>query len=101
MGTMTTNERRRATHLDDDLHQILLCDDVLAVDDLLQYCWEYTLLVHFQIDTIELGKTNKVGADEDTQVATFHFPLVPVAGVALMLETHPEFVHLDKVGENK
>jgi hypothetical protein len=50
--------------LDDDFHKILLCDDVLAVDDLLQYSWKYALLVYFQIDAVELGETDDVGADE-------------------------------------
>jgi len=42
---------------------VLLCHDVLAVDDLLQYSWEYVLLVHFQI-----RETGKDGADEDAEL---------------------------------
>ena len=92
---------RRDAHLDDDLHQVLLGNDVLAVDDLLQYRGEYARLVHVQIDAIELGETDEIGADEYTQFATFHFALLAVARVTLMLETHPELVHLDKVGEDE
>lgn len=96
-----TSELTRGTHLDDDLHQILLGDNVLAVDDLLQYRGEYVPLVHVQIDAIELGETDEICADEDTQVTTFHLALLAVARVTLMLETHPELVHLDKVGEDE
>jgi len=91
----------RDTHLDDDFHQVLLGNDVLAVDDLLQYRGEYIRLVHIQVDPIELGEADEIGADEYTQVATFHFAFLPVARVTLVLETHPEFVHLDKVGEDE
>ena len=58
-------------------------------------------MVHVQIDAVELGETDEIGADEDTQVATLHFALFAVARVTLVLETHPEFVHFDKVGEDK
>lgn len=78
-----------------------MCNDVLAVDDLLQYRGQNVPLVHIQVDAIELGEADEIGADEDTQVATFHFALLSVTRVTLVLKAHPEFVHFDKVGEDE
>jgi hypothetical protein len=54
------------TYLDDDLHKILLCNYVLAVDNLFQYTRKNCPLVHVQIDSVQLAETDEVGPYEDT-----------------------------------
>ncbi len=87
--------------LDDHLHEILLCDDIFAVNDLLEDGREDGALVHLEIDAFELAESDEVGADEDAQLFAFHLAFLAVSGVTLMLQSDPELVHLDKVGEDK
>lgn len=97
----TTRDKEDATCLDDNLHEVLLSNHVFTVDDLLKNGGEDAALVHVEVDAVELGEADEVRTDEDSEVAALHFALVAVAGVALVLETDPEFVHLDKVCEDK
>lgn len=89
------------THLYDNLHQIFLRDDVLAIDDLLQDGGENELLIHIQIHAIELGKTDEVRANEYSQIAPLHFALLTIPRVTLVLKTDPELIHLDEIGEDE
>ena len=88
-------------HLDDHLHEVLLRDDILAVDHLLEDRWQDRVLVELERHAIELAQAHEVRADEDAQFAALCLALLALARVAEVLLTHPELVHLDKVGENK
>jgi hypothetical protein len=113
-------------HLDDTLHKILLCDNVFAAHNLFEDARKDGLqrlsassfligqkedklalakrrgqtyrLVNVQINIVQLTETDKVGANENLQLLALHLSLFTFLGVALMLETDPKFVHLDKVG---
>lgn len=91
----------RETYLNDNLHQILLRNNILATNDLLQNTRQNQRLVHPQIDTFELRKPDQIRPDKNTQLASFHLALFTFARVALVLESDPEFVHLDKVCEDE
>ena len=88
-------------YLDNHFHEVFLRNDVLAADDLLEDAGEDDALVHVEVDAVELAEAHEVGPDEDAQLAPFHLALLAVAGVALMLQAHPELVHLDEVGEDE
>jgi hypothetical protein len=59
---------------------------------------EDAVLVHLEVYAVELGEPDEVGADEDTKVAALHLAFFAVAGMALVLEAYPEFVHFNEVG---
>lgn len=88
-------------HLDDDLHKVLLRNDVLAVDDLLEDGGQDHVLVHVDLDALELREADEVRTDKDAEVAALHLALLALARVALVLQPHPELVHLDEVGKHK
>lgn len=88
-------------HLDDDLHEVLLCDDVLAVDDLFEDAREDDAAVHLEVDAVELTQADEVGPDEDAELAALEFAAVAVAAQAGVLQADPELVHLDKVGQDE
>ena len=88
-------------HLNHHLHQILLRDDVFAAHDLLQDARQDVTLVHVEIHAVQLAQADKVGADKNPEVLAFHLALLPVARMALVLQTHPELVHFNKVGQHK
>ena len=52
-------------HLCEALHQVLLGDRILAVDDLLQDLWEHNIAVHGQINAFKLGQLREVGPNQD------------------------------------
>ena len=98
----TTSRRSRLhTYLDDHLHEVLLGNDVFAAHDLLQDAWQYVRLVHLQVDAFELAEPDEVRADENPQVLPLDLALLPVARMALVLQAHPELVHLDEVGKDE
>ena len=66
------------TYLDNDFHEILLSNNILAVDDLFQDAREDGLLVHFQVDPIQLTKSDQIGSNEDAQFTSLHFALFPI-----------------------
>jgi hypothetical protein len=76
---------QRTPHLDYDLHQVLLRNDVLAIDDLLQNTGKDGLLVHLQIDAIQLAEPDQVGPNKDTQIAPLVFAFVAFPRMALVL----------------
>lgn len=88
-------------HLDDDLHEVFLRDNVFAVDDLFEHAGKDDAPVHFQIDAVELTEADQVGPDEDAQLAPLEFPPVAVARESAVLQPDPEFVHLDEVGQDE
>jgi len=88
-------------NLDDGLHEVFLGDNVLAIDNLFQNRREDGMAVHVQVDAFELGKTDKIRSDENTEISTLHLAAVAFTGMALMLQSDPELVHLDKIGENE
>jgi hypothetical protein len=65
---------------------------------LFQDSGEDAVLVHLEVYAVELGEPDEIGADEDTEVAALHLAFFAVAGVTLVLQTYPEFVHFDEVG---
>jgi len=114
--------------LDDDLHQVLLGQRVLAAHDLLKDRWENLLLtinekisilketkkrkekkkkkrtnglVDVKVNAVKLAEANEVGADKDLELTALTLPPLAVLGVALMLHPHPELVHLDEVGQHE
>lgn len=88
-------------YLDDHFHQVLLRNNVLAIDDLLQDAWENCTLVHVEVDTIKLAKPNKICSDQDTQFAALQFTFLAVSRVSLVLQANPELVHFDKIRQDK
>lgn len=55
MFRLTTIMPKAESYLDDDFHQVLLSDDILAVDHLFHDAWQDCALVHLKVDTIELA----------------------------------------------
>lgn len=88
-------------NLDYHFHQVLLGNNVLAIDDLFQNAREDRLLIHGQIDTFELAEANEIGAHENTKLAPLHLALFAITRVPLVLQSYPELVHFDKVGKNE
>lgn len=88
-------------YLNHNLHQVLLCDHVFAVDDLFEDARKNCTFVHSQIDAFELAETDEVGSDKDTKLFAFHLPLLAFTRVTLVLQSNPELVHLDKVREHE
>ena len=76
---------KRAPYLDYNFHQVLLRNDVLAIDDLFQNTGEDSLLVHIQIDAVELTEPDEVGPDKDAQIAPLVLALFAFPRVALVL----------------
>ena len=68
-----------SAHLNDHLHEILLRNDVLAVDDLLEDAGKYDLLVHVEVDAVQLAEPDKIGADQDAELAALDFALFAVS----------------------
>lgn len=87
--------------LDDDLHEVLLGDNVLAVDDLLEHARQDEALVHAEVDALELAEADEVGADEDAKLLALHLTLLALARVARVLQADPELIHLDEVGQDE
>lgn len=85
------------SYLNHNLHQILLRNHIFTINDLFQDSGEDAVLVHFEVYAVELGESDEVGTNQDTEVAALHLAFFAVAGVALVLETNPEFIHLDEV----
>mmetsp|Transcript_36906 Transcript_36906/g.83210 ORF Transcript_36906/g.83210 Transcript_36906/m.83210 type:complete len:268 (+) Transcript_36906:1411-2214(+) len=83
--------------LDDDFHEVLLGDLILAAHYLLQDAREDLGLVHLSIDPLEVRQSHEVGPDEDAEVEPLPLPPLSVAHGPLMLHAHPEFVHLSEV----
>lgn len=87
--------------MDDDLHKVFLGDDVFAIDDLLEDVGQDDALVHVEIDAVELAEADEVSADEDAELFALHLAPLAVLGEALVLQSDPELVHLDEVGEDE
>ncbi|KAG7147093.1 hypothetical protein HYQ46_004095 [Verticillium longisporum] len=85
--------------LGDDLEEVLLRQDIAALHNLLEQGRQDARLVRLEVD--ELAQAHNVAADEQLQLLALPRPLLPLARVALVLEAHPQLVHLDKVGEDK
>lgn len=93
--------REGRAHLNDDFHEVLLRDHVLAVDDLFEYRGQDRPLVQLQPDAFQLAQPDEVRADEDPQLAPFEFPSLLVPRESLVLQPDPELVHLDKVCQDE
>ena len=52
--------------LNDNFHQVFLCDDVLTVNNLFQDTWKYGFVIHFQVYPVQLAQPNKIGTNQDT-----------------------------------
>ncbi len=88
-------------YLYDTLHEVLLCNSIPALDDLLQEVGQNVFLIVARVYTLQLGQTYEVCTHEDTQLQSFLLPPLLLSCVALVLHTDPEFVHLGKVVEDK
>jgi hypothetical protein len=88
-------------NLNDDFHEVFLGDHVFAVYDLLHNTWQDCVFIQRQVNSVQLGEPNKICADEDAEFSSFQLAFLPIARVPLMLETHPELVHLDKVRDDE
>lgn len=82
---LTSTRRKKYTYLNNDFHEIFLCNDVFAIDNLLHYTRQDCALVHIEINAIKLAETNQVGANEDPQVLPLQFALFSVPGMSLVL----------------
>mmetsp|Transcript_14128 Transcript_14128/g.21326 ORF Transcript_14128/g.21326 Transcript_14128/m.21326 type:complete len:425 (-) Transcript_14128:346-1620(-) len=78
-----------AEHHDEALHQVLLRDAVLALDDLLRHLLEHIVLVNGARHHVQLRQAAQVRADQHAQLQAFAFALAAVTHCALMLHTHP------------
>lgn len=72
-------------HLDNNLHEVLLRNDVLAAYDLLQDAWKDDLLIQLEIHAVQLAQTDKVGSNKDAKFLALHFAFLPVARMTLVL----------------
>lgn len=88
-------------HLDDDLHQVLLRDYVLAVHDLLQHTRKDRPPVHLQVNAFKLTQPNEIGPDENSQLPSLHLATFTIARKPRVLKSDPELVHFDEVGEDE
>lgn len=59
------------------------------------------LFVSLHINPFQLTEANQVCSHEDPQLLPLPLSLLPVPTVALMLHSHPQFVHLSKVQQHK
>lgn len=59
------------------------------------------LLVSLHINPFQLTEANQVCSHEDPQLLPLTLPFLSVPTVALVLHSHPEFVHLSKVQQHK
>lgn len=74
---------------------------VLAVDDLLEHAREDGLLVHVEVDAVQLAQADEVGPDKNPELFALELALFALARVALVLQAHPKLVHLNEVGEHE
>jgi hypothetical protein len=75
-----------------------LRNDVFAINDLLQDAWQDSLLVNLQIDPVQLAEPDKIGPDKNAKFTTFHFSLLAIPRMTLVLEANPKFIHLNEIG---
>jgi hypothetical protein len=94
-------EDERETDLDYDFHEVFLGNRILTLNNLLKNGGKDVILVELQVDTIQLRESNKVCADQNTKVFALSLALLAIARVSLVLKSHPELVHFDKIGELK
>ena len=85
------------THLNDALHEVLLCDGVSTLYHLFEHIGQDLSLVHPRVDGVELRETDKVRPDEDPQLESLLLSPLLLPRVTLVLHTNPQLVHLGKV----
>ena len=87
--------------LDDALHEVLLCDGVLAVDHLLEHLGQHRLLVHLQRHALEAREAEEVRPHQDAQLEPLALALLALAHRPLVLHPHPQLVHLGEVRDDE
>ena len=88
-------------YLNDALHEVFLRNGITTLDHLLQHTGEYFSLVHAGIDGLKLGETDKVRPHKNSKLQPFLFSPLLLPGVALVLHSNPQLVHLGKVVKNE
>jgi hypothetical protein len=87
--------------LDHALHEVLLCQRVLAYDDDVQDPRQDDLLVDVVSNAFEAAQTNDVFANGDAKFIPLNFSLLAVFMGGQVLEAHPESVHFRHVLEDE
>ena len=87
--------------LNDYFHKVFLSDDVFTIDDLFEDGREDGSAIHVEVGPFELRESNQIGPDEDAEIFALDFTFITFAGMALVLKTDPELVHLDEIGEDE
>lgn len=78
--------------------EVLLGQNVATLHDLLEQRVEY-LLVVVQVD--QLTEPDQIAAYKQLQLLALFGPLLALPRVALVLQTHPQLVHLDEVCQDE
>ena len=87
--------------LDDALHQVLLCEGVLAGDHDFEDARQHDLLVDVVGDTLKARKSDDVFAHGHSELVTLNLALLLVLVRRQVLQTHPETIHLTHVLQNE
>ena len=97
----SSNEVSRMTYLNNNFHEVLLCNRILAADNLLKDAWKDNSPVQIEVDTIKLTKSHQICPNKDTKLTSFHLAFFMITGVTLVLQTYPKFVHFNEIGQDK
>ena len=62
---------KMGSYMYDDLHQVLLCEGISAVDQLCQHDWQHLVLVHFHMERLERTECIHIGTHQLLQILTF------------------------------
>lgn len=81
------------------LKQILLGENVTALHNLLQQWGKYDVLVRLKVH--QLAQPDQIAAHEELQFLPLLGSLLSFPGVALVLQSDPELVHLDEVRDDE
>jgi hypothetical protein len=65
--------------LDNHLHKVLLRNYIFAIDNLFENTREDSLLIHAEINAVELTEADEIGADKDSQLFALKFPFLAVS----------------------
>lgn len=79
--------------------QVLLRKNIAALDNLLQQRLQDPGLIAFEID--QLAKPDDIAAHQQFQLAALLHPLFPFPRGTLMLQPHPQLVHLHEIRQDE
>lgn len=66
-------------NLNNHFHKVLLRNHIFAIDDLFENTGKNSLLIHAEINAVELTEADKIGADEDSQLFALKFTFLAIS----------------------